>query len=57
MNLHNFDLLHVDVNKTVQQEQAKLKQNRDHHCQGCEYFIGQSISARISVQNQPGLQV
>ena len=52
-----FDLLHLDVNKIVQQEQAKLKQNHDHHCRGREYVTGQSISAQISVQNQPGVQV
>ena len=52
-----FDLLHLDVNKIVEQEQAKLKQNHDHHCQGREYVTGQSIGAQISVQNQSGVQV
>ena len=30
-----LDLLCPDVNKTVQQEQAKQRQNHDHHCQSC----------------------
>ena len=40
-----LDLLCPDVNKTVQQEQAKQKQNHDHHCQSHEHFIGQNVSA------------
>ena len=41
-----LDLLCPDVNNTVQKEQAKQKQNHDHHCRGREYFIGQNVSAR-----------
>ena len=41
-----FNLLHPDVNNTVQKEQAKQKQNHDHHSRGRECFIGQNVRAR-----------